>query len=186
MSQSSHRLAVWIFVFLVASAAIPAGAQTPAVPDVDLSLGYQTLHIPGQNYPLGVAVGMSGALNEVVRIVGQVGVSIDQQTASNLNGTLTLYHYGVGPRFTATAGRVLPYAQVLAGGVHTRADLTTASGAPFSASDNAFMLQPGAGVIVPFTRTFAAMGEVDYRRVFFKQAGDNETSVFAGIRIAFR
>jgi hypothetical protein len=97
-----------------------------------------------------------------------------------------LYHYGVGPRVTATAGRVLPYAQLLAGGVHTRADLTTPAGAPFSASDNAFMLQPGAGVIVPLTRTFAAIGDVNYRRVFFKQGGDNETRVFAGIRIAFR
>lgn len=186
MTLSIHKLSAWMFTFLVASAAIPAAAQTPPVPTVDLSLGYQTLHIPGQNYPLGMAVGMSGALNEMVRIVGEVGVSIDQQTSSNLNGTLTLYHYGVGPRVTATAGRVLPYAQVLAGGVHTRADLTSPAGAPFSASDNAFMLQPGAGVIVPFTRTFAAIGEVNYRRVFFKQGGDNETRVFAGIRIAFR
>jgi len=186
LKQSSHKLAVLLFTFLVASAAIPAGAQTLPVPDLDLSLGYQSLHIPGQNYPLGVGVAISGALNGAVRIVGEVGVSIDQQTASNLNGTLSLYHYGVGPRFTVAAGRVLPYAQVLAGGVHTRADLTTTAGTPFSASDNAFMLQPGAGVIVPITRTFAFAGEVNYRRVFFKEGGDNETSFFTGIRIAFR
>ena len=186
MNESSHKLAVLMFTLFVASAAIPAGAQTLPVPTVDLSLGYQTLHIPGQNYPLGIGVGVSGALNEVLRIVGEAGVSIDQQTALSLNGTLTLYHYGVGPRFTAKAGRVLPYAQVLAGGVHTRADLTTVIGAPFSASDNAFMLQPGAGVIVPITRTFAFAGEVNYRRVFFKQGGDNETSVFTAVRIAFR
>ena len=166
--------------------AASVSAQTLPVPTVDLSLGYQMSHVPGQNYPLGVALGMSGALNDMIRLVGEVGVSIDQQSSSNLNGTLTLYHYGAGPRFTAPMGRVLPFAQVLAGGVHTRADLTTTAGAPFSASDNAFMLQPGGGVIIPFTRTFAAMAEVDYRRSFFKQGGDNETRVSAGVRIAFR
>jgi hypothetical protein len=133
----------------------------------------------------GVAASMSGALNEMVRLVGEVGLSINQDTSSNLNGTLTLYHYGVGPRFTANAGRVLPYVQVLVGGVHARADLTQA-GAPFSSSGNAFMLQPGAGVIVPMTRTFAAIGAMNYRRVFFKNDPDNQTSVFAGVRIAFR
>ena len=109
-----------------------------------------------------------------------------KQSATNLNGTLTLYHFGAGPRITATKGRVLPYAQVLAGGVHTRADLTTAPGAPFSDSDNAFMLQPGAGVIFVLTHTFGAIAEVNYRRVFFKNDPDNETRLFTGVRIAFR
>jgi len=189
LKLSMHQLAAWMFTFLVASAAIPAMAQTsqaPPMPALDLSLGYQTLHIPGQNYPLGMAVGMSGALNDRLRLVGEVGVSIDQQSATNLNGTLTLYHFGAGPRITATKGRVLPYAQVLAGGVHTRADLTTAPGAPFSDSDNAFMLQPGAGVIFVLTHTFGAIAEVNYRRVFFKNDPDNETRLFTGVRIAFR
>jgi hypothetical protein len=176
-----------MLTFLVVSAAIPGAAQTPPVPPVDLFLGYQSLHIPHRSYPIGMVVGMSGALsdNKIVRLVGEVGVAIDQATTSTLNGTLALYHYGAGPRFTATAGRVHPYAQVLAGGVHTRADLNQ-GGAPFSRSGNAFMLQPGGGVIIPLTRTFSAMGEVNYRRVFFKGDPDDESTVFAGIRIAFR
>jgi hypothetical protein len=48
------------------------------------------------------------------------------------------------------------------------------------------MLQPGVGLIVPMTRTFAVTGGVNYRRVFFEGSDDNETSVFAGVRIAFR
>jgi hypothetical protein len=161
-------------------------AQTPPMPKTDLSFGYQSLHIPGQNYPFGVGVGVSTAITDMVRIVGEAGISVDQQSSSNLNGTLTLYQYGVGPRITAKGGRVVPYAQVLAGGVHSRADLTTPAGAPFSASSNGFMLQPGAGVIVPLTRTFAVQGGVNYRRVFFGGDTDNETSAFAGVRIAFR
>jgi hypothetical protein len=179
-------LAVLVFTALGISAAVPAAAQTPPTPATDLSLGYQSLHIPGQNYPLGVFVGLSRAVTDVVRIVGEAGLSIDQQSASNLNGTLTFYQYGVGPRISARGGRVVPFAQLLGGGVHSRADLTTTAGAPFSRSSNAFMLQPGVGVIVPMTRTFALNGGVNYRRVFFEGADDNETSAFAGVRIAFR
>jgi hypothetical protein len=28
------------------------------MPETDLSIGYQSLHIPGQNYPFGVGVGV--------------------------------------------------------------------------------------------------------------------------------
>jgi hypothetical protein len=175
-----------MFTFLLATAAVPARAQTPPMPPTDLSLGYQTLHIPGQNYPLGVFVGLSTRLTDVVRIVGEAGLSLNQQPSSNQSGTLSLYQYGVGPRIHASSGRVIPYAQVLFGGVHARADLTTTAGAPFNASSNGWMVQPGAGVIIPMTRTFAIQAGFNYRRVIFHGNNDNETSVAAGVRIAFR
>ena len=183
MSSSRLILAVLAFAFLTAAV---ADAQTLPMPKTDLTIGYQSLHIPGQNYPLGVAVGMSRGITDLVRIVGEAGLSINQDSSPNLNGTLTLYQYGVGPRLTAAGDRVIPYAQVLFGGVHSRADLTTPAGAPFSASSNGFMVQPGAGVIVPLTRTFALTGGFNYRRVIFHGNNDNETSVVAGVRIAFR
>ena len=47
--------------------------------------------------------------------------------------------------------------------------------------------RPGAGVIVPLRRKIAAIGEVNYQRVFFKEYGvDNETRVFVGVRTAIR
>jgi hypothetical protein len=184
------RNAKLVVLAICSTLAVTAGtvhAQTaPPMPATDLTLGYQTLHIPGQNYPLGVFVGLSRRMTDVLRIVGEAGLSIDQQSATNLNGTLTFYQYGVGPRLTASSGRILPYAQFLFGGVHSRADLTTTAGAPFSASTNGWLLQPGAGVIVPVSRTFAVSAGVDYRRVVFPGNNDNETSVFAGVRIAFR
>jgi hypothetical protein len=186
LKASIHGLVFALVVLLSAAAATPASAQTPPMPVTDLSIGYQSLHIPGQNYPLGVFVGLSRRITDMIRIVGEAGLSLDQQSGSNLNGTLTFYQYGVGPRVTAAGGRVIPFAQVLVGGVHSRGDLTTTAGAPFSASSNGFMIQPGAGVIVPMTRTFAFTGGVNYRRVVFDNDSDNETSVFAGVRIAFR
>jgi len=183
LSSWRQTLTVLVFTFLTAAV---AHAQTPPMPQTDLTIGYQSLHIPGQNYPLGIGIGMSRAITDVVRIVGEAGVSINQDSSPNLNGTLTLYQYGVGPRITGPGGRVIPYAQVLFGGVHSRADLTTPAGAAFSASSNGFMVQPGAGVIVPLTRTFALTGGFNYRRVIFHGNNDNETSVVAGVRIAFR
>jgi hypothetical protein len=179
----SRLLAVCCVTWLLVGAAVPAVAQTPPVPASDLSLGYQTLHIPGQNYPLGVFVGASHGFTDILRIAGEAGLSIDQQSAPNLNGTLTAYQYGIGPRVQMASGRVLPYAQFLVGGVHSRADLTN-TGAPSTA--NGWLLQPGAGVIVPVTRTFAFQGGVNYRHVIFRGNNDNETSVIAGVRIAFR
>jgi hypothetical protein len=71
--------------------------------------------------------------------------------------------------------------------VRTHADLVTTVGTRFIDGDNAFMLQPGAGVVVPLTRRIAAIGEGNYQRVFFKEyGGDNETRVFVGVRAAFR
>jgi hypothetical protein len=173
--------------FFVAGAATPT-AQTLPEPHVDLSIGYQALHIPGQTYPIGIALGMSAGLNDTMRIVGEAGVSIARHTASTYGaGTLTLYYYGAGPRVSASAGPVRFYGQLLSGGVRTHADLVTTAGARFIDGDNAFMLQPGAGVIVPLTRRMAAIGEGNYQRVFFKDyGGDNETRVFVGVRTALR
>ncbi|HEX4470294.1 MAG TPA: hypothetical protein VH080_12200 [Gemmatimonadaceae bacterium] len=134
---------------LIAACAGGATAQTFPESALDLSFGCQVMHIPGQTYPLG----MSGAVTDTVRIVGEAGVSIARHTTSTYGkGTLTLYFYGAGPRVTASAGRLLFYGQVLGGGVHTHADLATRSDTPFNDGDNAFMLQPGAGVIVPLTK----------------------------------
>jgi len=183
-----------LFMQMVSCAAVVvAGASSPTAqtlpePHVDLSLGYQALHIPGQTYPIGIAVGISAGLNEPVRIVGEAGVSIARHTASTYGaGTLTLYYYGAGPRVSASAGPVRFYGQLLGGGVSTHANLVTTAGTRFIDGDNAFMLQPGAGIIVPLTMKIAAIGEGNYQRVFFKDyGGDNETRVFVGVRTAIR
>ena len=171
---------------IVANMVVRASAQTVPHPPLDISVGYQATHIPGQTYPLGVSIDISGALTGMIRIVGEVGVSVATQTVSSFgSGTLTLYHYGAGLRFVATANRVRLFAQVLAGGVRTHADLTTTSGSPFIDTDNAFMLQPGGGVIVPLTTNCAMIASADYRRGFFKDyGGDNETRAFLGLQVA--
>jgi len=48
------------------------------------------------------------------------------------------------------------------------------------------MLQPGAGVVVPMAHAFGVVGQVDYRRVFFRETGENEFRLFVGLRVTTR
>ena len=190
LKRSIPNVSRWLTLALVLAGAVGAvaatSAQTLPTPTVEVSVGYQTLHIPGQTYPLGIGVGISGALNDLVRIVGEVGLSVAPHTTSSYGtGELKLFHYGLGPRFAVRAAGVLLYGQVLAGAVRTKADLTTAAGEPFDEGDNAFMLQPGVGVMIPFTRRLAVNIEGNYQRVFWKEYGsENETRALVGMRIA--
>jgi hypothetical protein len=98
-----------------------------------------------------------------------------------VDGSITLVDYGVGPRWNAAISGVRPFVQILAGGVHTSASLTV-NGASIDDSDNAFMLQPGAGVTVPVGPTWGIVAQGDYRHVFFEEEGDNEFRFFVGVR----
>src|SRR4051812_23381386 len=49
LKPSTPSLAVWTLILAVVAAPRPAHAQPPPMPPTDLAVGYQTLHIPGQN-----------------------------------------------------------------------------------------------------------------------------------------
>ena len=53
-----------------------------------------------------------------------------------------------------------------------------------AASDTALMLQPGVGVAIPFAGPWGAVAQVDYRRVFFKEAAENEYRFYLGLRVS--
>lgn len=153
--------------------------------DPSVSLGYQLLHIPDETFPLGFNLDASGTMSNGLGLVGEVGWSKDDQDQPGVGGTINFVHYGAGPRWNL--GDVMvdsparPYVQVLAGGVHTAADTNVSND-----SDNAFMLQPGFGVFVPIAPGWGAVGQVDYRRVFFKEADDNEWRLVFGLRFGGR
>ena len=80
-------------------------------------------------------------------------------------GFLTLL---AGPRVSWSAGRLRPFAQLLAGSAHV--DLKLASDFPFPSTgdfdDSHPALQGGGGVDVPIDRSFLIRIAFDYRRVF--------------------
>jgi len=167
-------------VALVALWTGTAAAQSTQ-PPVQLSLGYQVLHVPDETYPVGLAADVSG------RRVGLTwaaafGWARDDQNEPGVSGTLNFIDYGAGPRWTSALGSAHPFVQVLAGGVHGSAKLMQ-NGVPFQASGNAFMLQPGPGVVVPVGPRWGALAQGDYRRAFWNPTAENEFRFIFGVRL---
>lgn len=185
------RYAVLLSGWMLASA-VSASAQT-AVPSpsavrtqrLEASIGYQLLHIPGETYPFGLNFDVSGRVHPLVDVVGEFGFARDERTDPLVNRTLTFLNFGAGPRWTWRAESFEPFAQLLVGAASPGATLTTATG-QVGDRDWAFMVQPGAGIVVPVAHAFGVVGQVDYRRVFFKETGENEVRFFAGLRVGLR
>ena len=185
VKRSVQSAGMWIVAATVVGTATPAAAQTMATRNMDASIGYQMLHIPDETYPLGFNVDVSGAMNDPWRLVGELGWAKDEQNEPNVTGDLNFFHFGAGPRVVAPMRGVQPFAQLLAGLVHARADLIV-NGIPLDDNDWAFMLQPGIGVNVPAGNVVNVFGQADYRRGFFKEAGDNEFRLSFGVRFSIR
>jgi Outer membrane protein beta-barrel domain len=176
-----EQLFGWSAFLLCIGTAAPVAAQGVPPSGPEFSIGYQLLHVPDETFPLGLNLDVASTFGSGWTIVGEFGWANDNQSEPGVDGSLTLINYGAGPRWAIRGAPIpaRPFVQVLAGGVHTSAELTGA-GISVDDSDNAFMLQPGAGVIVPLGGAWGFVGQVDYRRVFFKEQGDNEWRLVLG------
>lgn len=184
-------------IVMMTLATSPAAAQPAATPAgepvaraLDVSVGYQILHIPDETFPFGINVDASGRLGMGLKAVGEFGWARDEQSEPGVSGTLNFVNWGGGLRWSPPAairaGRrpVDPYIQLIIGAVHAGATLDV-GGASRDTGTWAFMLQPGAGVAVPVLPVMSAIGQVDYRRAFFDD-GENEFRFVIGVRFAPR
>jgi hypothetical protein len=184
VKRSVQLARLLIFAAIIGSAA-PARAQTATSPSVEASIGYQLLHIPDQTYPVGFNVDVSRAMNDRWRLVGELGLAMDEQNEPGISRDLKFFHFGAGPRLVAPMRQVQPFVQLLAGAVHPRANQIV-NGTPIDDNDWAFMLQPGAGISVPAGNVVSVFGQGDYRRVFFREEGENEFRFSFGVRFGLR
>jgi hypothetical protein len=183
----SLRIAALAAIAL-AIAAAPAAAQTPKT---EVSVGYQALHVPDLWFPAGFAVDGAYNLTDQVGVVGEFGWSHKSASAdagvASAEGSLNAYTFAGGVRVSGRGySSVTPFAQVLLGGLHaTGSASVTAGGFSVGVSDSTteFMIQPGAGVVVPVGDNVGVVGQIDYRRVFFQSQGENEYRIFFGIRV---
>jgi hypothetical protein len=153
----------------LAAVARPAAAQTYETPAVEISGGVQALKIPGEFYPFGFNVDLSGAASHTghVRWVAEGGLAMDRPV--DFGDTLRVFHLGAGVRFTpSNRNRAIPYFQVLGGVANTQAEHRN----PIESSWGP-MVQPGIGVSVPLTRYVAAFGQVDYRLALLHPVDSN-------------
>jgi len=183
-------------VALVLCVAAGAAAQSPAgpsaqpaqagflnTPTLELSGGYQMLHVPNQTFPFGLNVDAArhfGALG----LVGEVGFAYDSEDISGVGDVdATAWNFGVGGRWTGfNGGRVWPFAQMLVGAevLHSSAEVADID---TSETETSFMLQPGVGVNFVVADGFGLLGQVDYRRTFFDEPDDVEDSVNNQFRV---
>ena len=177
------RIVAAVSVCGVSVAPAPAFAQTHAGLG-EISAGYMFLRDtsdqvpsgPKVNFPVGWYV--SGAVNPTgwLGLVGEVSGS----HRNNIDFTITsneTYSYSTdaqiytvlgGPRFFHKAGRVAPFAQVLAGVAHTRLDITLPQqfgSATRTSNATHFAIQPGGGVTVYMTEHAGIRVAGDYRSI---------------------
>jgi opacity protein-like surface antigen len=174
---------------VVLSVAAPAFAQTPGL---EVSGGYQFLNfdVEDENESLGKGwyLDVAGNVTPMLGVVFQVGGnyrSLDQSitvgagTLSS-NVDVSVHQFLGGVRVNARGNSTLvPYAQVLAGGINGSVDVTTTSTIPGvpSVSDETsateFALELGGGVNFGLTPAVGIRVGGDYIRLFADDQGAN-------------
>lgn len=145
MSRIASKTACWIALFVLFGSAGELAAQTPS-----LSVGYQALHLPNNWVNAGFNFVIAVPVRDRVDIVAEFGVAHQGSSGSD-PVTANIFHFAAGPRWSWPGMRAVPFVQILAGGEVTSADIPVAGGGTREDSDGAFMLQPGAGVYLPFS-----------------------------------
>ena len=89
----------------------------------------------------------------------------------------------MGGRWTGfNSGRVWPFAQVLIGAEVLNAGIEIA-GIDESETETSFMFQPGVGVNFVVADGIGIVGQIDYRRTFFDEPDDVDSSVNNQFRV---
>lgn len=185
MSSAKRFLSCALFLLGFASA---AAAQTPstatAMPTFDLSAGYQFLHVPDQNFPLGFNIDGARYFTNGLGVVGELGWAHDSDDSFGVDASTNYFNIGVGPRWTGFGrGRMWPYAQVLVGAAIARNSVDVGSGDDISDTDTAFLIQPGVGATFIAGDGWGVFGQVDYRRTFFDEPDNTDSSINNQFRI---
>jgi len=153
----------------------------------EIAGGYQFMRdfALDENFPAGWFVSGAGNLSDNIALVGEVSGSQKSESFFDVTADADILAFLGGVRVGASAGPVIPFAQVLVGGARAKVTLR-GFGERESSSETAFALQPGGGVDIPFAENVSARAMVDYRRIFFHDdSGANEVRVAVGIVVGF-
>ena len=201
-----RRVRVLGFCLAALAVAIPVSAQT--TPRTEISGGYQFLTFSvdedtsldgvdnSESLPKGWYVDVAGNLNPMIGIVFQVGGNYKtfEESIAIGGGTFTatadldVYQFLGGVRLSARNNpKLVPYGQLLVGGINGSIELSTSSTIPglpsFSEEDSTtnFALEVGGGVNFGVAENVGIRFGVDYLRVFAEDAGSNVFRFHAGL-----
>jgi hypothetical protein len=180
---------------LAMPAMVLAQEAPPPIPVAEISGGYMLMRDTEaeETFPGGWFFSGAANLNRWFAVVGEAAASYkkerDQLLDVSYSGRLQLYTFMGGPRFFRQFGRIVPFAQVLAGAAHARAK-SAVSGPPFGnltskVSDTAWALQPGGGGTMYISERVGARVAADYRLIADHEDDEwettNEFRVIAGL-----
>lgn len=203
-----RRVRVLGFCLAALAVAIPVSAQT--TPRTEISGGYQFLTFSvdeetsldgvdnSESLPKGWYVDVAGNLNPMIGIVFQVGGNYKtfEESIAIGGGTFTatadldVYQFLGGVRLSARNNpKLVPYGQLLVGGINGSIEVSTSSTIPglpsFSEEESTtnFALEVGGGVNFGVAEKVGIRFGVDYIRVFAEDAGSNVFRFHTGIVI---
>lgn len=187
------RFRVLALCLTISGMAAPVFAQAPKA---EVSGGYQFLNLStadqNESMPLGWYFDVAGNLNRTFGIVFQVGgnyktfeesFSIGGIT-STTTANLKVHEFLGGVRLNANSGAtIVPFGQVLVGGMNGSAKVTSSTTLPgsepiaFSGADSGtnFGLEAGGGINFGLTSGLGLRAGADYLRVF---AADGDVNLF--------
>jgi opacity protein-like surface antigen len=161
------------------SAVPSASAQervAPALSLVEVSAGYAFMRdtTMEENFPAGWYSSAAINLNQWFGVAGEVtGAHKKLTDIAPMSVKANFYTFMGGPRFFFKRGRIVPFAQVLAGAAQLRWKAAEpAGGSDATGTDTKFALQPGGGLSVLLTPNVSVRGAVDYRRIVFTDADE--------------
>ena len=203
-----RRVRVLGFCLAALSVAIPVSAQTS--PRTEISGGYQFLTFSvdedtsldgvdnNESLPKGWYVDVAGNVNPLIGIVFQVGGNYKtfEESIAIGGGTFTatadldVYQFLGGVRLSARNNpKLVPYGQLLVGGITGSVELSTSStipGLPSLSEEESttnFALEVGGGVNFGVAERVGIRFGVDYIRVFAEDAGSNVFRFHVGVVI---
>jgi hypothetical protein len=160
----------WLVPVVFLLAVSPATAQSPW----SVSAGYQALHLPDNWAGAGVNVDVSFDRTDALSFVGEFGLVHDGDDADAPDPhDFNIFNVGGGARWSHRGLAVVPFLQVLAGIQISDSDTD---------SDAAFMIQPGAGILVPISERWGASAQFDYRPAFYQEDVVQQFRFVAGVR----
>ena len=175
LRTARYGIGVWV---LVCGTALNVSAQESGallLPIGEASAGYAFMRdtTVEENFPAGWYFSAAANLNSWFGVAGEVsGAHRKLADLAAITVRANLYTFMGGPRFFIKRGRMVPFAEILAGAAHLRLNTTAPTVLDADATDTKFALQPGGGVTILLTPNVAARAAVDYRRIVFTNDGD--------------
>ena len=160
--------------------AVPASAQVEEAGNVAVS--YSVVHDSEleETFPTGWAFAVTGNISPMLAAVGEIGGNYKSVTIIGTDVNLRVHAFLGGLRFMKQRNDVVPFAQVLLGGVHG-----SVSALGEGEGETGFAIQPGGGVDFTVSPRLRVRAQGDFRIIRFEGENTNEFRFAAGLVFGF-